>query len=236
MPMKRMPLLIIAVLAAVAFPRIAQAGPLAITLTATYWVMAENDQDTNRDCCSTVTNLVLSELGPDGLPMANPAYVASGYVKDVNAAGEITWWSPTFNPAVTYLGSGSVSVPFFSKEFPPSGNDFGGFLTAEFQGNFTIPNASRITFTTNSDDDSFLYIDGNLVVDNGGVKHFDTVSGTDFLGAGTHSLTVFYADRENVDAGLGVSAVDDPTPEPATLSLTGIGLLGIAMGIRRRIH
>lgn len=212
-------------------PRSAYGGDVSINLTATYWILAENNQDTNRDCCATVTNLVLSHLGPDGLPVANPAYVASGYVKDVNGAGEITWWSPAFNPDVTYLGTGTASVPFFSKEFPPSGNDFNGFLTAEFEGDFTLPSASRIVFTTTSDDDSFLYIDDNLVVDNGGVKHFATVSGTDLLGAGTHSLTLFYADRETVDSGLGVSAVD-ATPEPATLSLIGIGLLAMGGAIR----
>lgn len=223
---------VVALLISLALPRFAHGDGLSINLTATYWIMAENDQDTNRDCCNTVTNLVLSQLGPDGLPVANPEYIANGYVKDVNSNGEITWWSPTFNSDVTFLGTGTASIPFFSKEFPPSGNDFNGFLTAEFQGSFTLPSASRISFSTTSDDDSLLYIDGNIVVDNAGVKHFATVSGTDALDAGTHSLTLFYADRETFDAGLGVSA--SPTPEPATLSLLGLGLLGIVSVMKRR--
>lgn len=234
MQMKRASLLLVVILLAVAFPSIAQAGALTIKLTATYWIMAEHDQDTNRDCCATVTNLVLSHLGLDGLPVASNQYIANGYVKDVNSADEITWWSPGFNSDVTYLGTGTASIPFFSKEFPPSGTDANGFLTAEFQGQFDLPSASRITITTTSDDDSFLYIDGNLVVDNAGVKHFGTVSGTDVLGAGQHSMTVFYADRETSDAGLGVSSLV-VTPEPATLSLLGIGLLGVGLGVKKRL-
>jgi hypothetical protein len=225
----------VASLMALAIPLRAQSDGLTINLTATYWIMAENDQDTGPSkCCGTVTNLVLNQLGPDGLPLVNPAYVMNGSIKDVNSKGEITWWSPSFNSDVSFLGTGTASLPLFSFEYPPSGNDFNGFLTAEFQGTFTLPSAAKIAFTTSSDDDSLLYIDGNLVVDNGGVKSLGTVSGTDILGPGLHSLTLFFADRDPTGSFVQVSDTVSPTPEPATLSLLGIGLLGIVGVIKRR--
>lgn len=225
---------VVASLIALALPLPAHAGSLSINLNATYWVMAENDADTGaQECCATLTNMVLPTLGPNGLPLVNPIYTASGHIKDVNSEGEITWWSPTFNPDVSFLSTGSATIPFASLEYPPDGNDFNGFLTAEFQGTFSLPSSSKVEFTTDSDDDSLLYIDGQLVVDNGGVKNRDSVLGTDFVGAGQHSLTLFYADRDPQNAYLQVSDSVTETPEPATLTLMGIGLLGFA-GARRR--
>ena len=224
----------ISFLIVLALPFPARGDSIKIKVNATYWMLSQNDQDTGATkCCFTFTDMVLSPLGADGLPLVNPKYVTNGDIKDVNSRGEITWWSPNFNPNVSLLDTGTTTLPFESFEFPPSGNDLSGFLVAEFQGDFRLSSAAEITFTTISDDDSLAYIDGKLVLANGGVKNLATVSGTVSLSAGEHSLTLFYADRDPTGAFLKVSDSISETPEPTTLSLLGIGLFGIAVTVRR---
>jgi len=227
-------------LSGVAMTQTAQGSPAQGSMSATYWLLSESDKDVNHDCCSILTDLVLPQLGPDGLPVVNSKYVSNGYIQDVNSNGEITWWSPSENRNVTFLSEGQISLPYVNYAmFPPAGNDLNGFLTAEFQGAFTLSAAGSVTFTTGADDDSFIYIDGQLVLCNGGVHPGDFIPvSTGTLTAGTHDLTIFYADRQVIGASFeltptspGLSA--DPTPEGGTLSLLGIGLLGIAFVLRK---
>src|SRR6185437_171415 len=130
---------VVVVLAGIVMAQTAHGSPGQGSMSATYWLLSEHDKDVNHDCCSLLTNLVLPHLGPDGLPVANSMYVNNGYIQDVNSNGEITWWSPSENQNVTFLSSGEISLPYVNYAmFPPVGNDGSGFLTAEFQGVFTL--------------------------------------------------------------------------------------------------
>ena len=85
-----------------------------------------------------------SSLGPDGLP------VATGGVNDLNGAGEITWWSPSFNANVTQTGTGTIALPYASNMYPPNstgGDDGTAFETAKFTGNFSLAGPGTVTFT-----------------------------------------------------------------------------------------
>ena len=63
-------------------------------------------------------------------------------------------------------------------------------IAARWTGLVKVEHTGDYTFTSNSDDGSFVYIDGNLVVNNGGLHAPQTRSGTVALGPGFHSIRV----------------------------------------------
>jgi hypothetical protein len=228
----------------------------ADSLTINYYTIAETDQDANKLCCAVISNEVLGTLGIHGLPVLNPA-ANGGFLlpKDILSTGEITYWSPALNNGgfrgasdVTFTGSATVTLPFNvpSHFYPPNGtgeNDLHGFQAATLTGTLYAPTTETISFSIGSDDMAFVYLDGLLVCDDGGVHSSASVPcTTGTIGAGSHSLQLFFADLNNVESGLTFSVetkgvTTDPTtsetPEPGTLSLLGSGLLGLAGLVRR---
>ncbi len=164
---------------AILIPMVAAQAATISTLSASYYTVSSADPDFGNQCCGTYTDLVKNTLGPDGLPVYNPATSDPFTIHDLNGAGEITWWGPAFNPNVTASGSGSISLPFNDTAmYPPSGqnpggNDFSGFLAGVFTGSFALNAPQQVQFSLWADDDAFLYVDGTLVDSLGGV-HADT--------------------------------------------------------------
>lgn len=219
------------------------------TLSATYYTV-RGDPAFATQCCGTYPDMVTGTLGPDGLPVLNtgasdiPASFMTTLIADTNAFGELPWWTP--GPHVTASGSGTISLPFSSTSmFPPAatlgGNDANGFLSAMFTGQFTLATNSTVNFSLGADDDAFFYVDNTLVNSIGGV-HADTPAPvtTTTLGAGTHTIKLFYDDRQPSAAALdfnltseGITIVPS-VPEPATFALFGVGLAGVALMKRRK--
>jgi hypothetical protein len=217
----------------------------ATTMTAQWFTVASGDPDFPGSCCNVYSNEVQSTLGANGLPVYNSSY-GGPTLHDVNSTtGELTWWSPTLNSNVTYTGSSTITVPIGQNMFPPNGTgstDSNGYQTAILTGYLTVPTTETVTFNLGSDDDSFLALDNTIVAQVGGIHGSGTANyTTGVLSPGQYLLTLFYADRYQVNAYLDFSvsttnvSLDSTTPLPAALPLfaTGLGGLGL-LGWRRK--
>jgi hypothetical protein len=166
-------------------------------------------------------------------------------VSDVTADNELTWWSPSLNANVipSSTPTGTIDLPFNGNMFAPAPGvgtgpspvpDF-GFLTAHFTGTVLSADPGQTLYLfLGADDDAFAYLDGNLISQIGGVHTFTLAPTATFTGS--HTLDVFYADREETRAQLLLVISDTPTlviPEPESLALIGAALAAIGVARRR---
>jgi hypothetical protein len=111
---------------------------------------------------------------------------------------------------------------------------------AEFTGLIDVASAGSKTFSLASDDGSYLFIDGVLVVNNGGTHAVVQVSGSANLAAGLHSFTVQFFEDLGGPSGVDLTVPTDVTfagagtPEPSAGLLVGAGLALLAWTGRRR--
>src|ERR1700727_859607 len=102
---------IVAAAVALAGVAITPAAYAAGSVSASYFTITSLDPDTEGAITGVETGLVQTTLGPDGLPVAS----APGTFSDVNAGGELLWWTPHAGfvlPGTSFPYPATVALPF----------------------------------------------------------------------------------------------------------------------------
>lgn len=250
--MKRMRTLLgaaFAVLASALLIGPAKAAPVS-SLSAHWYTIAFGHPDVEKSVNGFSPGLVETSLGPNGLPVrsalsAGASPTSSNHITNVDpVTSEILWWAPQAGlVSVDPFYTNSVAIPFdqpsnlFPSGLSSNGNP-NGYISTHFFGTFDTPDGGAITLTFGADDDAWIFINGQLVVDNGGVKElFTAPTVINNLAVGKNRIDLFFADRHTVQSGLVFNAdvTFTPVPEPSTATLFGVSLLGLMIARRRRM-
>lgn len=204
------------------------------------------------------TGMVASTL-TGGLPTAGANIVAGAST----ASNFAKWYtdSPGYNlPIATSLSlnEGPTGTFTYSNDnfFPIDGQGYGNqgrlhnfHFTMHLEGQlaFSDPTAGADKFFTfTGDDDLWIFVNGQLMLDLGGVHGAATGSFTEEdlkakgMAAGTaYDLDIFFAERHTsqstfaITTTLDIAAPPADVPEPAGVLLVGTALLGLAASRRR---
>jgi MYXO-CTERM domain-containing protein len=140
----------------------------------------------------------------------------------------------TMNDIQIYTNNGGM---WFPSQVPfAEALGFGADITTELHVNA----AGSYTFTYQSDDASYVFINGVLVSSESGNHGVFTTTFSTLLKAGNNLLEIQFQDGPATQSGVdfnvpaGVTFQAAPTPEPTSSALALMGVAGLATFLRRR--
>jgi fibro-slime domain-containing protein len=224
-----------------------------MTVTLTIRDFMNNHPDFARNIFLDDPNIVGSTLGLDGKPVyvGDPlngtatTHAGNGFTAKQNFDqwyNDVLGINMTTTKDIVLTKQADGYFHYDNASFFPIDNELFGneglahnySFTAEYHGQFVYQTGQQFTFA--SDDDSFVFINDQLVLNLGGVHQAEnhTVN-LDTLGltAGQeYPFDFFYAERNPGGAVMSMWTAQ-LTPEPTTMVLMGLGLVGTLVARRR---
>lgn len=221
----------------------AQAAVTCHTFVGTIWDQHAQHPNMESAIGGLETGIVLPDLGLDLTPVFNPDTTAASVT---NATDFHDWYHDTDNnlslpflidleetsPGV-YSYSNSAFFPLDDLLFGNEGNPHNYHFTAQLNMPFLYEPGQYLNAA--ADDDLWIFIDGKLALDLGGLHpvtggsiNFDTLG---LVAGETYNIDLYYAERHTTDAQLHLetNALCPSVPEPSTFALGGLASLGAGL-------
>lgn len=220
-----------------------------IELSVTYRDFEASHSDFEKQILGLKTGMVSTDLGADGTPV-----LVDGKGTITSASSFKDWFHNT-SASTVYEGSivadqtdGIITFrdnSFFPlDQYPHQLNNVHNYLfTMHMENTFTYQGGETFSFT--GDDDVWVFINGKLAMDLGGVHaaengliNLDAAATKLGITKGNdYSFNLFFAERHTTESNLvfQTSIQLESVPEPSMISLLGLSIFGLlGFAVRRR--